>query len=205
MVCADTELPIAWTVTAANASDFTHAVPVFEKARDQYEWFQPEHGLMDKGYDDQKIHKSLEDDFDCHPIIPLRDMKKLKDDLVDSQGRPYCEEGCWKWIGTDYDRKRSKWVCPQTCKNSMACAGKSGRRTCYLNLKDDYRKHSLVPRDTDKFRTLYAKRVAVERQFSLLKDQYMLGSLRVQGMERVTLHFELALIARLAIHLISTI
>lgn len=203
MVCADTELPVAWTVTPANSSDFTQAIPVFAKAAGDHDWFSPRHGLMDRGYDDQKIHRALEEDFGCHPIIPLRDMKTIKDDLVDSQGRPYCEEGSWKWIGTDYSRKRSKWVCPGTCDKPYLCAGQSNQRTCHLNLKDDYRKHSLVPRDTKKFRDLYNKRTAVEREFSRLKDQFMLGSLRVQGIDKATLHFELAIATRLTTHLIN--
>jgi len=203
MTCADTELPLAWTVTAANSHDSTQAIPVFNKAREQHEWFSPEHGLMDKGYDTVNIHASLEKDFQCHPIIPLKDMQKVGGQLLDKQGRPFCEAGAWKWMGTDYKRKRSKWACPMTCDNPAGCAGRKGPKTCYLNLKDDYRKHSLVPRDTEKFWTLYNKRGAVEREFSRLKDQYMLGSLRVQGMEKVTLHFELALITRLAVHLIS--
>jgi len=87
------------------------------------------------------------------------------------------------------------------CSNPPDCAGSKGPKTCYLNLKDNYRNHSLIPRDTDKFRKLYNKRTSIEREFSRLKDQHMLGSLRVQGIDRATLHFELAIIARLAAHL----
>jgi len=83
MVCADTELPMAWTVTPANVSDSAQAVPVFEAAATQHKWFGPQHGMMDKGYDSGEIHKALEVDFHCHPVIPLRDMRKTKSGLLD--------------------------------------------------------------------------------------------------------------------------
>jgi hypothetical protein len=38
----------------------------------------------------------------------------------------------------------------------------------------------------------------VKREFSLAKDQYMLITLRVQGIERVRLHVEMSIFVRLA-------
>jgi transposase, IS5 family len=201
LVCADTETPIAWSITPGNASDNLQAVPVFSKAQAEHEWFAPEHAMMDKGYDELALHEKLETVFRCHPIIPLRDLKPHG--ILDKHGKPCCEGGAWQWLGSDYRRLRSKWACPMTCDNPKDCAGLDGPKKCYLNAKEDWRKHSLIPRDTPKFIALYNKRTATEREFSRLKSEYMIGNLRVQGLRRVALHVELAIAVRLAVALVD--
>ncbi len=55
-----------------------------------------------------------------------------------------------------------------------------------------------IPRHTQRFRDLYAGRGAVEREFGRLKHDYGLAPLRVRGLERVALHADLVMLARLA-------
>jgi hypothetical protein len=55
-----------------------------------------------------------------------------------------------------------------------------------------------IPRHTQRFRDLYRGRVAVEREFGRLKHDYGLAPLRVRGLERVQLHADLTILARLA-------
>jgi hypothetical protein len=58
-----------------------------------------------------------------------------------------------------------------------------------------------IPRHTERFRDLYRGRGAVEREFGRLKHDYGLDRLRVRGIERVQLHADLTILARLALAL----
>ena len=60
------------------------------------------------------------------------------------------------------------------------------------------RLHPLIPRETRRWRKLYQQRGAVEREFGRLKNEWALLPLRVRGMERVQLHADLTILAKLA-------
>ena len=55
-----------------------------------------------------------------------------------------------------------------------------------------------VPRDSRLFGNLYRGRASVEREFGRLKNDYGLLPLRVRGLERVQLHADLTMLARLS-------
>jgi hypothetical protein len=55
-----------------------------------------------------------------------------------------------------------------------------------------------IPRSTDEWRSLYRRRSSVEREFGRLKHDYGLAFLRVRGIERVRLHADLTMLARLS-------
>lgn len=54
---------------------------------------------------------------------------------------------------------------------------------------------------SERFKTIYKRRSAVEREFGRLKHQYGLAFLRVRGIERVRLHADLTMLGRLALAL----
>jgi transposase len=56
----------------------------------------------------------------------------------------------------------------------------------------------LIPRETPRWRKLYKGRAAVEREFGRLKHEWSLRPLRVRGVERVQLHADLTILAKLA-------
>jgi hypothetical protein len=58
-----------------------------------------------------------------------------------------------------------------------------------------------ISRYGERFRTLYKNRVAVEREFGRLKNDYGLLPLRVRGLQRVQLHADLTMLARLSLGL----
>jgi len=58
--------------------------------------------------------------------------------------------------------------------------------------------HSLIPRETARWRKLYRGRAAVEREFGRLKNEWALLPLRVRGIERVRLHADLTILAALS-------
>jgi hypothetical protein len=202
MVCADHQIPLAWKVTPANSNDGPNGRDPFGLAKADHEWFDPSHGMMDKGYDAVETYRMLEEDFECRPVIPLRDVKS-ESPLLDKQGHPFCEIGSWHYAGTDYKHKRTKWRCPfwkdkGCCPDHHLCTRSQNGKTCWLSANGNYRKHTLVPRGTPTFSALYGKRTSVKREFSLAKDQYMLTTLRAQGIERVRLHVEMSIFVRLA-------
>jgi Transposase DDE domain len=55
-----------------------------------------------------------------------------------------------------------------------------------------------IPRHSKRFKALYRGRVAVEREFGRLKHDYGLAPLRTRGLERVALHADLVMLARLS-------
>jgi hypothetical protein len=63
------------------------------------------------------------------------------------------------------------------------------------------RRNPIIARGSDRFRTLYRNRGAVEREFGRLKHDYALAPLRVRGLERVRLHAHLVMLARLSLAL----
>jgi class 3 adenylate cyclase len=56
----------------------------------------------------------------------------------------------------------------------------------------------IIPRETKRWRSLYYGRSAVEREFGRLKNEYGLAPLRTRGRERVALHADLVMLARLS-------
>jgi len=56
----------------------------------------------------------------------------------------------------------------------------------------------LIPRDSDRWRKLYRGRAAVEREFGRLKHEWSLLPIRARGIERVRLHADLTILAKLA-------
>jgi Transposase DDE domain len=60
------------------------------------------------------------------------------------------------------------------------------------------RLHPLIPRETPRWRKLYRGRAAVEHEFGRLKNDWALLPLRVRGLDRVALHADLTILAKLA-------
>jgi hypothetical protein len=137
---------------------------------------------MDKGYDNVSMHDACAD-HGAVAIFPLRETPFVKrgDHLA-----PTCEHGTWTFAGADFKRKQTKWRCP-----TGECQPKSLWRK-------SSRLHPLIPRETKRWRDLYRGRAAVEREFGRLKHEYGLAPLRVRGLDRVALHADLTMLARLS-------
>ncbi len=88
--------------------------------------------------------------------------------------------------GADYSRRATKWRCPTgECKPASVW------------VKAD-RLHPLIPRETLRWKGLYKRRGAVEREFGRLKHEWGLSPLRVRRIERVRLHADLTILAKLS-------
>lgn len=58
--------------------------------------------------------------------------------------------------------------------------------------------HPLIPRQSPRFWKLSKGRAAVEREFGRLKNEWALLPLRVRGLDRVQLHADLTILAKLS-------
>lgn len=189
-VCARTELPVAWRVETARAHESSLADDLLQRVHERK--FRPATVALDRGYDVKPVYEA------CRlagavPIIPLRETPAVK---RGEHRPPECEHGTWVFAGSDAKRGATKWRCPH------AAAARKGQLPLACSpacvwIKAD-RLHPLVPRETKRWRDLYRGRAAVEREFGRLKHEWGLGPIRVRGLEKVALHADLVMLARLA-------
>jgi hypothetical protein len=179
-VCVVTGLPLAWTVETASAAETNFALGLIDSVRER--GFAVKTAIMDKGYDNGPIHNGCMD-RDVAPITPLRKTPAV---VRGDHKPPCCEHGEWTSAGADYKRRATKWRCPTgDCKPASVW------------IKAD-RLHPLIPRTTERSRKLYHSRGAVEREFGRLKHEWALLPLRVRGLDRVRLHADLTILAKLS-------
>jgi hypothetical protein len=183
VVCAETGLPLAWRTETAKDAESTFAMSLLDavKARG----FRPEIAIMDMGYDHEAIYADCEE-RGCHPIIPLRETPAVK---AGKHRPPVCDHGAWTFAGADARRRAAKWRCP-----TGECAPASRWITAS-------RLHTLIPRGTDRWKKLYRLRGSVERENGRRKHEWALLPLRVRRIERIALHADLAILARLTVAL----
>jgi transposase, IS5 family len=179
-VCAKTDLPLAWKVETGKMNETPTVAPLLDKLKGL--GFNPETCALDKGYDNSTVYDACED-RDIRPIICLKETPAVK---RGEHKPPTCEHGEWTFAGADQKRKASKWRCPTgECKPASVW------------IKAD-RLHTLIPRGTDRWKSLYRGRASVERSFGRLKNEWALAPLRVRRIERVRLHADLTILAQLA-------
>jgi len=171
---------VAWRVETAASHESNYVAPLLDtvKARG----FDPETCALDMGYDNGRVYGECED-RSVRPIIPLRETPQVK---AGKAAPPSCEHGAWTFAGSDSKRGASKWRCP-TGECSPASKWIAADRL-----------HPLVARETPRWRKLYKGRAAVEREFGRLKHEWALAPLRVRGLDRVALHADLTILAKLA-------
>ena len=105
-----------------------------------------------------------------------------------------------------YDSNRVHAECDQRGANAVVPlrnpkGGATGRQLAIPIPTNGTRLNPHIERNTDRYRDLYRRRSAVEREFGRLKTLYGLGPLRVRGLGRVQLHADLTMLARLALAL----
>jgi transposase, IS5 family len=182
-VDAATDLPLAWTVETAKASESKFALPLLDEVIER--GFSVHTAAMDKGYDSGPIYDGCEE-RGVRPIIPLKETGSVK---KGDHKPPRCKHGTWQFAGADYKRGATKWRCPEG-KCSPASIWKKADRL-----------FPLVPRYTKRFKSLYCGRASVEREFGRLKNEWALTPLRVRRIERVRLHADLTILTKLAFEL----
>jgi len=173
-------VPVAWTTRTAKDAEVPVVTTLLDAMRGN--GFAPATCAMDKGYDACAIYAECES-RGIRPIVPLRLTGKV---VAGEHLPPACDHGTWTFAGSDARRGAAKYRCP-----SGECSPAS------VWIKAD-RLHTLIPRGTERWKALYKGRAAVEREFGTLKHRWALLPLRVRRIERVALHVDLTVLARLA-------
>jgi Transposase DDE domain len=122
------------------------------------------------------------------PIVSLKETEAVK------QGKhkpPVCRHGVWTFAGADFKRRATKWRCP---------SGECQPASVWVKAS---RLHPLIPRESERSAKLYRSRGAVEREFGRLKNEWAMLPLRVRRIERVRLHVDLTVLAKLTCRLAS--
>jgi IS5 family transposase len=180
-----TELPVAWTVKAANEPEQAEVAGLLDTLTGR--GFTVDIAVLDKGYDGEPMYGTCES-RGIRPVIALKETQAVKDG---KHKPPSCDHGEWTFAGADAKRGATKWRCP---------AGECSPASTWIKMD---RLHPLIPHGTDRWKSLYKKRTAVEREFGRLKNDYGLTPLRVRRLPRVTLHVNLTILAQLASALLN--
>jgi hypothetical protein len=179
-ICTKTELPLAWTVKAANESEQDMVGGLLDSVLERK--FAITVAVLDKGYDGQPMYDECET-RNIRPVIAPKETQAVKDG---KHLPPACDHGEWTFTGADAKRKATKWRCPSgECKPASVW------------IKAD-RLHPLIPHETERWKSYYRQRTSVEREFGRLKNEWGLTPLRVRRLPRVTLHVNLTILAQLA-------
>lgn len=218
IVDATYELPVAYKVTKASASDITIGHALVEQLNQRHpEIVQKAETLAgDKGYDDTKIIKTCWDEHQIKPVIDIRNMWKNGEEtrllegksnvVYNYKGNVYCycpetntsrEMACG---GFEKDRNTLKKLCPAKqygieCKGQEVCPVKQGIR---IALETDRRIFTPIDRASYKWEREYDKRTSVERVNSRLDVSYGFEFHTIRGMGKMKVRCGLALCVMLA-------
>ena len=184
-ICTATELPLAWTVRAANEPEQGEVAGLLDALAGH--GFTAGVCVMDKGYDGEPMYAECES-RGIRPVIALKETPAVK---AGKHKPPTCDHGEWTFAGADAKRGATRWRCPSgECKPGSVW------------IKAD-RLHPLIPHGTDRWKANYRRRTAVERGFGRLKTDWGLTPLRVRRSERVNLHADLTILAQVASALLT--
>jgi hypothetical protein len=173
-------MPLACNVRTARDGEAIHALALIDKARAR--GFAAGTAAMDKGYDVGPIYHGCEE-RDCRPTIPLRHRVAIE---RGDHKPPTCEHGDWRFVGSDSKSGASKWRWPSgECKPAVVW------------IKAD-RLHPLVPRNSPRFTalTVAARQSSGSSGGSRTNGRLLRSALR--GLDRVRLHADLTILAKLA-------
>ena len=215
LVDAVYELPIAYEVTDAAASDITEGKKMLEDLKNsRSEVLETcQHFMGDKGYDDTILINWLKSEG-VKAVIDKRSMWKAqtekevpgyKDAYYSEEGNVYCytkDKGQRRMMapnGYESGRDAVRFKCPAKaygvkCAEMEECECKNIR----IPLSTDPRIFTQVQRESHKWNRLYSLRTSVERVNSRLDGAYGFEEKRTRGLPRMNLHVGLALLVMLA-------
>ena len=214
IVDCQTELPVAFEVTAANENETTHFEPLLQRLQRQHEPLaaRTEAVMADAGYDSTANCRYVLSELKALPIIKMRLTQPKQDrdqpftgatSLCNELGTQLCDSG-HQMVYAGRDGDYLKWRCPVACGKAEQCTA-FGRCTASaygtvrkISIWEDPRRFPGLARESKKWRRLYRQRTAAERVNARLKDWLLLDDLTVRGMAKVTLHATVGLVVMLA-------
>lgn len=225
LVDAKYELPLAYELTRASASDSPELLKLVEKARERHPEMvgRCEYLSADRGYDSTENNRELFDEYDILPVIGIRDMWRdgettrlldpsRADNIVyNYKGEIFCvcpstgETRPMAYWGYEKGRRALKYRCPAaafglTCHGRRECPGSSGKygRTVRVPIELDRRTFTPVPRSTYKWQRHYRTRTSVERINSRLDVSFGFEHHTIRGLKKMKLCLGISLSVMLA-------
>jgi len=195
IVDVQTELPVAFSVTKANADEKKEMTKLLNapllsdvKRREAVKTL-----TLDRGYDSEGMIKAIKA-LGIAPVIDIRDMWKDKE-----QTRQY------KDTDIVYDYKGNVYfVDAKGVQHKMKYEGYDKQKKCLryshegkvykIYISYDERVFLPIARDSDKFKKLYKGRTAVERLNGRLDRDYMFEDHYIRGLDKMTLMVGLSLV-----------
>jgi hypothetical protein len=222
------ELPIDYSVTKASVSDMTNLLPLVAQAAQLHPEIigQAEQLAADKGYDSTENCRELYDTHRIKPIIDKRSdwkdgekTRSLYPDRADSivydvKGTISCvcpqtgEQRHMAPWGFEADRGTLKYRCPAAafdfeCRGRDQCMGAQTQygRIVRINIADDRRMFTPIPRDSDAWQTAYNRRSAVERVNSRIDNLLGFEHHTIRGLKKMEARIGIALVVLLSMAL----
>ena len=196
IICdVDTELPIAFSVTAANADEKKEMIKLLEcpllsnEARREI----AEYLLLDRGYDSTDMIKAVIN-AGMAPIIDIRNCWKDKEETKQYKNTDmvYNYRGEVFFVGDDGEQYKMKYEGHDKQKKCLRYSHEGKIYKIYISY--DERVFLPVARDSKKFKQLYKGRTAVERLNGRLDRDYMFEDHCIRGLKKMTLMVSLSLI-----------
>ncbi len=218
IVDADYELPVAFEVTRASASELKQGKAMIKRLKERHEKLLESCDALtaDKGYDDGKLIKKLWNEHAIKPVIDIRNMWKdgeetklvsgTRNIVYDYAGGVHCY--CPKtgrrrpmaYGGFEKDRATLKYRCPALhyeieCPGKKRCPVAGATR---IPLNEERRIFTPLARSSYAWKRTYKKRTAVERVNSRLDVSFGFERHFIRGLKKMRLRCGLALIVMLA-------
>lgn len=221
IVDATYELPVAFKITKASASDVIEGHALLEQMQDR----QPdmlktaETIAADRGYDDTKLIVKCWNEYQIKPVIDIRNLWRDPDKTRLLEGREnvvYDYKGTVSCVcpvtgkqremcngGFEKDRNTLKKLCPAKqmgieCEGQSQCPVAQGIR---IPLSENPRIFTPIDRASYKWEKEYDKRTAVERVNSRLDVSFGFELHTIRGMSKMKMRCGLALCVMLAMAL----
>jgi hypothetical protein len=216
IVDAQYELPVAYSVTKASASDLSVGKEMIEDlALERPSVLENAQLLLgDKAYDDTDLITKLWDEHNIKPVIDIRDLWKIDGARLvhdqsnvshDYKGTVFCHCPV-QWVkrpmafgGFEKDRGTLKYRCAAK-HYGLECAG---RQRCHISdniridIESNRRIFTPLARSSYKWKKMYKKRSAVERVNSRLDESFGFEKHFIRGIKKMKVRCGLALIVML--------
>lgn len=153
-----------------------------------------QHGCMDAGYDFVPIYQQLFR-MDAHSVIAYN--KRGEGEMVgyDQHFAPTCvREHSYRYDSYDKKYKSLKYTRPKECESCPLAQDSLCQKVYKVRIETDLRRYTVPARGSEKWKSLYAERTAVERVNAYLKEFFQLNNVRHRKGRKAKLHFDLVTI-----------
>jgi hypothetical protein len=163
-------LPLTFFVTGADAHDSSMATPLLLYLYNDMK-IDFNHVILDSGYDAWYIYWWISL-LGGKPIIAINPRNSQTPTKENEYGLPICPAGhVYYYWGIDRKRRRYKWRCPIKASKKLAkklkcnnecCCNSSYGKTVYTHIEDDIRWFTQIPRGSQLWKDIYARRARIE-------------------------------------------